>query len=115
MAGVNELIKTGIGASILRESSVGAEMEAVERLMSEIGRDGLATYGPNEVRDAAHAGAVETLLVLDSKLREQDLDDLIRTVESQQGKVLIVSGQHDSGKELFALGGMGALLRYKQQ
>ena len=114
MAGVNELIKTGMGAAILRESSVGMEMEAVEKLMSEIGKDGLATYGPNEVADAANAGAVETLLILDSKLREQDMDDIIRTVESQQGRVLIVSGQHDSGKVLSALGGMGALLRYKQ-
>lgn len=115
MAGVNELIKTGVGAGILRESTVGIEMEAVEKLMSEIGKDGLATYGPNEIRNAAGAGAVDTLLVLDSNLREQNLDDLIRAVESQQGKVLIISGQHDSGKELSALGGMGALLRYKQQ
>jgi protein pelota len=114
MTGVNELIKTGMGASILRESSVGTEMEAVEKLMSEIGKDGLATYGPNEIREAADSGAVDTLLILDSKLREQDLDILIRTVESQQGKVLIISGQHDSGKELSALGGMGALLRYKR-
>jgi len=114
MAGVNELIKTGMGAAILRESSVGMEMEAVERLKAEIGKDGLAAYGPNEIASAANSGAIETLLILDSKLREQDMDDLIRTVESQQGKVLIVSGQHDSGKELSALGGMGALLRYKQ-
>ncbi|MDR1691087.1 MAG: mRNA surveillance protein pelota [Candidatus Methanoplasma sp.] len=114
MAGVNELIKTGMGADILKESSVGVEMETVEKLMSEIGKDGLATYGPSEVAAAADAGAVDTLLILDSKLREQDLDILIRTVEAQQGKVLIVSGQHDSGKELSALGGMGAILRYKQ-
>lgn len=114
MAGVNELIKTGMGANILRESSVGMEMEAMERLMTEIGKNGLATYGPNEVSSAADAGAVETLLILDSKVREQDLDDLIRTVESQQGNVIIVSGQHDSGKELSALGGMGAILRYIQ-
>ena len=115
MAGVNEVIKTGMGAGILKESAVGIEMEAVERLMAEIGKDGPAAYGPNEVRHAADAGAVDTLLIIDSKLREQDLDDLIRTVESQQGRILIVSGQHDSGKELLSLGGIGALLRYKQQ
>ena len=114
MAGVNELIKTGMGANILRESSIGIEMEAVENLMEEIGKDGLATYGPEEIKNAAEAGAVDTLLILDSKLREQDLDNLIRTIESQQGKVLVISGQHDSGKELSALGGMGALLRYKR-
>ena len=113
MAGVNELIKTGMGASILRESTVGMEMEAVEKLMAEIGKDGLAAYGPNEIRGAAAAGAIETLMILDSKLREENLDDIIKTVEAQQGKVLVISGQHDSGKTLSSLGGMGALLRYK--
>lgn len=113
MAGVNELIKTGMGAKILRDSSVGVEMEAVEKLMAEIGKDGLATYGPKEISDAANAGSIETLLVLDSKLREEDLDNIIRTVEAQNGNVIIVSSQHDSGKELSALGGIGAILRYK--
>ncbi len=113
MAGVNELIKTGMGGDLLRESAVGSEIEAVEQLMTEIGRNGPATYGTNEVRDAALAGAVERLLVLDSKMREQDLDDIVRAVESQKGTVIVVSGQHDGGKELAALGGMGAILRYK--
>lgn len=115
MAGVNELIKTGMGAEVLRESSVGAEMEAVERLMTEIARNGLGTYGTQHVRDAAMAGAVETLLILDSKVREQDLDDVVRAVESQKGNVIVVSGQHDGGRELASLGGMGAILRYRTE
>ena len=36
MAGVNELIRSGMGAQILKDSSVGAEMEAVERFMEGI-------------------------------------------------------------------------------
>lgn len=113
MAGVNELIKAGMGADILRESAVGVEMESVERLMTEIGKDGLATYGPSEIRSAAESGAVETLLILDSKLREQNMDDIVKIVESQQGNMIVVSEQHDGGRELAALGGMGAILRYK--
>lgn len=113
MTGVNELIKAGMGAEVLRESSVGMEMEAVEKLMSEIGRDGLAAYGTAQVAGAAEAGAVETLLILDSKLREQDLDGIVGAVESQQGGIIVVSEQHDAGRELSALGGMGAILRYK--
>ena len=56
---------------------------------------------------------MERLLVLDSKMREQDLDDIVRAVESQKGTVIVVSSQHDGGKELAALGGMGAVLRYR--
>ena len=81
--------------------------------MTEIARNGLGTYGTQQVRDAAMSGAVEKLLVLDSKIREQDLDDVVRAVESQKGTVIVVSGQHDGGKELASLGGMGAILRYK--
>ncbi|MDO5862258.1 MAG: mRNA surveillance protein pelota [Thermoplasmata archaeon] len=114
MAGINELLKAGMGADVLRESAVGTEIEAVERLMSEISKpDGLGTYGTEEVRSAALAGAVETLLILDSKVRAQDLDDVVRAVESQKGSVIVVSEQHDGGKSLAALGGMGAILRYK--
>jgi protein pelota len=113
MVGINELMKAGMGADVLRESSVGVELEAVEQLMTAIAKDGLGTYGSNEVMAAAMAGAVEKLLILDVKVREQDLDDIVRAVESQKGEVIIVSSQHDGGRELAALGGMGAILRYK--
>ena len=113
MCGINELMKAGMGADVLRESSVGCELEAVEQLTTETARNGNATYGPQQVMDAALAGAVEKLLVLDSKVREQDLDDVVRAVESQKGTVIVVSGQHDGGKQLAAIGGMGALLRYR--
>ena len=113
MVGINELMKAGMGADVLRESSVGAELEAVEQLMTAISKDGLGTYGPNEVMNAAMSGAVDKLLILDKKVREQDLDEMVRAVESQKGEVIIVSSQHDGGKILESLGGIGALLRYK--
>ena len=114
MQGVNELMKKGLGANLLRESWVGLEMEAVEKLMEGIGKDGLATYGTQEVSDAALAGAVETLLILDSKLRENDFDPIVRAVEQQKGNVIVVSAQHNGGRQLEALGGLAALLRYRQ-
>ncbi len=114
MAGINELLKAGMGADVLRDSAVGSEIESVERLMAEISKpNGLGTYGTEEVRSAALSGAVELLLILDSKVRENDLDDVVRAVESQKGTVIVVSGQHDGGKSLAALGGMGAILRYR--
>lgn len=113
MQGINELMKKGLGSSLLRESRVGIEMEAVEKLMEEIGKEGLATYGTEQVNNAACAGAVETLLILDSKLRDGDYDEMIRNTESQKGNVIVVSEQHDAGKELGSLGGFAAILRYK--
>lgn len=113
MQGVNELMKKGMGSDFLRESRVGVEMEAVEEMMTHIAKDGLATYGTSQVADAAATGAVEKLLILDSKLREEDLDPIVRDVEVQKGSVIVVSGQHDGGKQLASIGGMGAILRYR--
>ena len=113
MAGINELIKKGMGADILRGSRVAAEMESVERLMEEIGKDGLAAYGPKQIGEVSEAGAVETLLILDSLIREKDHDKVVRDVEAQKGDVIIVSERHDAGRQLAALGGIAAILRYR--
>jgi protein pelota len=115
MPGVNELMKKGMGSGILRESRVAVEMEAVEKLMEELGKDGTATYGPKEVENAAKAGAVETLLILDSLIREKDHDAVVRDTEGQKGNVIIVSEQHDAGRQLAALGGIAAILRYRTE
>lgn len=113
MQGINELLKKGMGSDLLRESRAGVEMEAVEKLMTEIGKDGLATYGTEEVGNACLMGAVETLLIIDSKLREGDYDEMIRNTESQKGNVIVVSEEHDAGNQLKSLGGFAAILRYK--
>ncbi|MDR0335181.1 MAG: mRNA surveillance protein pelota [Methanomassiliicoccaceae archaeon] len=113
MPGINELMKKGMGANILRESRVAIEMEAVEKLMEEIGREGAATYGPKHTEDAAKAGAVETLLILDSLIRESDHESVVKDTESQKGNVIIVSERHDAGRQLASLGGIAAILRYR--
>jgi len=113
MPGINELMKKGMGASVLRDSRVAIEMESVERLMEEIGKDGLATYGPKFVEKAASSGAVETLLILDSLIREKDHDPIVKDVEDQKGNVIVISEKHDAGRQLAALGGIAAILRYR--
>ena len=37
----------------------------------------------------------------------------MKRVEQTQGKVSIISSNHDSGQKLDGLGGIGALLRYQ--
>ncbi|MDI3482349.1 MAG: protein pelota [Candidatus Methanomethylophilaceae archaeon] len=113
MAGINELMKRGLGTEVLRESRVAIEVELVERVLELIATDGAVAYGIKEVSDAAAMGAVETLLILDALLRNEDLDALIRNVEAQGGNVVVVSEQHDAGKELDAITGIAAILRYK--
>jgi protein pelota len=37
----------------------------------------------------------------------------MRTVESNSGKIHIISREHEGGKKLDGIGGIGAILRYK--
>ncbi|MFZ3076886.1 MAG: mRNA surveillance protein pelota [Candidatus Aenigmatarchaeota archaeon] len=110
-AGLQELLKAGILEKLLKQSRISEETEAVERLLSEIGKDGLAVYGLKETQKALEAGAIETLLVSDKKVRE--VEDLLEQAEKQKAKILIVSSEHQSGEKLLGLGGVAGLLRYK--
>jgi protein pelota len=115
MPGIHELMKRGLGAEVLKDSRVAEEMNLVEKVLEEIGKEGLVTYGPNHVRKAADAGAVELLLVLDTKVREANMEPVMKVVEQARGKVIVVSEHHEGGRKLESLGGMAALLRYKME
>ena len=57
-------------------------------------------------------GAAETMLVIDEMVRQRDIENLMDQVENMGGKVMIISSEHNGGKQLTSLGGIAALLRY---
>ena len=113
MAGIRELMKSGVGGKLLEESRVALETRLMEELFAELGKNGLFAYGDRQVQQAADAGAIKTLLILDTKVRSPDVDKLIRAAESSKGEFVIISSLHEAGKRLESLGGIAALLRYK--
>lgn len=113
MAGINELMKQGVGGKVLDETRVARETRLMEQLFSEIGKSGMYAYGDESVKSAVEAGAVSVLLVLDTKVRSSAADRLIRTVEESKGEFVIVSSLHEAGRRLDSLGGVAALLRYR--
>lgn len=113
MAGIHELMKKGMGAEVLRDSRVALEMKLVEEVLARISMDGPVAYGPEQVHLAAQAGAVESLLALDSIVREGTMEQDLSAVERANGKVVVVSGEHEGGRKLEAIGGVAALLRFR--
>lgn len=113
MAGINELMKQGVGGKVLDETRVARETRLMEQLFSEIGKNGMFAYGDESVKSAVEAGAVSVLLVLDTKVRSSAADRLIRMVEESKGEFVIVSSLHEAGRRLDSLGGVAALLRYR--
>jgi protein pelota len=117
---VSEVLKRKETQEALRQERISKEMSIVEDLFAQIAKAGNAAYGMIEIQQAADSGAVENLLVTDQliqKARSENtfsaLDKIMRQVERTKGKVWIISSEHEGGKRLQGLGGIGATLRYK--
>ncbi len=114
-SGIKEVIKRGAVERVAEESRVSLEFGLVERIMEAIARGtGLVAYGLEEVQRALDYGAVEQLLITDTFLRKYEgADGLIERAKGMRGEVVIVSTEHEAGERLQALGGIGALLRFR--
>ncbi|WP_456471706.1 mRNA surveillance protein pelota [Methanocaldococcus sp.] len=110
--GLNEAFKRGLINRIYNESRVAKETQLVDKLIEEIAKNGLAAYGVDEVKKALEYSAIETLLVSDDFVRNKEIEEIIKKTEEIGGKIVIVSTEHDAGKQLKALGGIAALLRF---
>ena len=117
---IDEVLKRDEVKSALSRERTLREMNLVEELLGAIAKKSAVAYGMKNVKDAADAGAIATLMVTDSliqKLRADDkfapLDFLMRVVDTHNGTVVIVSGTHEGGRKLDGLGGVAALLRYR--
>ncbi len=112
MQGIQEALKSGVGAKVFGDSRVGLETRLVEKLLEAIATNRPCAYGPAEVGEAVEAGAIDTLLVSDGVVRNSGIEDLMRAAEDARGTVVLVSRHHEAGQKLEALGGIAALLRF---
>ena len=111
--GISEVLKKGTVEKLTSENRVALEMMAINNLLSEIGRNSSKiVYGIKETTNAINLGAVSELLVLDSKVASENIGDLMDMVENMKGEVMVISSEHEGGKQLESLGGMAAILRY---
>jgi protein pelota len=120
--GVHEVLKRGAVEDVQQQTRIAEEADLIDELMARIGEGSEAAYGPEEVAKAADFGAIETLLVLDERLRleragegdwDVDVDHLIETTEQKGGSVTVFSAEFAPGQQLSNLGGVAALLRYR--
>ncbi len=117
---VSEVMKRPELKETLKQSRFWEEINLVEELLIQINKKGMAAYGLKEVKKAVESGAVEKLLVIDSLIQKkkeegrfEELNWLMRNTEKSKGEVHIISSEHEGGKKLNGLGGIGAILRFK--
>ncbi len=113
MLGIQEALKSGAAIKALEDARLSYETQLMERLLSEIAKDGLCAYGKNQISEALESGAVETLLILDELVREEEGREFLSLATEMRARTVIVSQHHDAGNRLRALGGIAALLRYR--
>ncbi|MFB6123529.1 MAG: mRNA surveillance protein pelota [Haloferacaceae archaeon] len=120
--GVHEVLKRGAVEEVQAETRIAREAELIDELMERIAEGTKVAYGVDEVAKAADFGAVEDLLIVDERLREErqgdgdwdvDVNDVVESVERKGGEVTVFSSEFDPGRQLKNLGGIAALLRYR--
>lgn len=121
--GVQEVVQRGVIDDVRTETRLAREADLIDELKTRLRETpGLVTYGPMEVARASELGAVETVCVVDDRLRIErspegewdiDIDAVIERVEQQGGTVRVFSAEGEPGRELDGLGGIAALLRYQ--
>jgi protein pelota len=114
LPGINEIIKRGAIDRIITDTFLSKETEQVELFLNELSKDtGLASYGYKEINEAIKNSAIETLLISDKLIRDKKIQDIIEFAEKSNTKIHIINSNHDAGKQLYNLGGIAGILRYK--
>ncbi|MCW1296682.1 MAG: mRNA surveillance protein pelota [Candidatus Parvarchaeota archaeon] len=118
--GINEVIKLGYVDKIIRDEKISEDTKVMEKLLLEISKDGPATYGIEEVKNALTYGAVDTLLISEKTFMEfkeknkfDEIEEIIKKAESQRARIMILGDDYEAGEKLIALGGIACLLRFK--
>ncbi|HLE96137.1 MAG TPA: mRNA surveillance protein pelota [Candidatus Thermoplasmatota archaeon] len=112
MAGVHEALRRGAVERVQRDQRVSLETRLVERLLEAVATNGLAAYGDADVRRVLEAGAVETVLVTDDRMRAGG-EVFLEAARATGAVGHVVSTHHEAGRRLKGLGGVAALLRYR--
>ncbi|CAR30871.1 hypothetical protein ZYGR_0P01730 [Zygosaccharomyces rouxii] len=117
--GITEVLKNPSYASKLQDTKFSQEVLIIDQFLQHLNDDDFkAWYGEAEVTKAVDLGAVNTLLITDTLMRSDDIDqrkkslDLAQQVERLGGKVAVFSALHNSGEELNRLTGIACILNY---
>jgi len=119
VAGISEALRRGVAARVLRDHELVVEGRAMREVMRCLAKEpSRVAYTLSGVEEAVKAGAVGKLLVSSDLLRSLDeevrrrVEGLVREAEAKGAWVKVFTSTHETHRELKALGGVAALLRF---
>ena len=119
--GINEAMKRPELQHALKKQRFFNETQIVDRLLKEILQGNKAEYGIDALASHAGTGAVSEIFITNEFIQKtrkneefEKMENLIKQIESMNGKTHLISSDHEGGKKLDGLGGIGLILRYKK-
>ena len=115
----NEVLTEGAADAVLGEHVLVREIRAIEEALRRVSVNGAVTYGMVPISEAASQGAVESLIIDASLIRDEDeksrmkWESICSEIKSSRGTIIQASTDHDAGQQLLGMGGAIALLRWK--
>lgn len=108
--GMEELVEKS--KDVLAQEEIAREKSAVNNFFSVLNKNpSHAAYGLSEIEKAISMSAIKKLL-LSEKLDEFLAEKLANKVETTGGEWMLVSQESREGEQLYALGGIAAVLRF---
>jgi len=106
--GLEELVERS--QDILAEAAVAKEKALLQKFFEELGKDsGLVVYGKEKVIKALELGTVEIILISEGL----NVEEFVEKAKQYGTTVEIISKDTREGGQLFQLGGIAAILRWK--
>jgi len=109
---VQEVIGHAVLDRIAGDIQLAREVQLMDEFLARMAKGLPVAYGRTEVQLATDSGAVEQLLVSDTLIRDPIVVHLMDRAELTRAQVTVFSNSFDPGKQLGALGGIAALLRF---
>lgn len=107
--GLEELLERS--EDLLKEAAIAKEKALVQKFFEELKKEsGFVTYGKDNVLKALKIGAVETIMVSEDL---EIVDTFVELAKQYGTKVEIISRDTREGEQLYQLGGIAAILRWK--
>ena len=110
---VQEVIGLGTLEKLAGDLQLAREVNMMGEFLKRVSQGGPVAYGRAEVKNAGECGAIDEILVVDTLIRDPEIVGLMDQAERSDGTVVVFSTGFEPGKQLDALGGVAALLRYR--
>ena len=101
---------------IIAEAAAIKEAKLLERYFTDLAKStGFSAYGEEKSLSLLRQGIVDILIITEQYMKdnEDSIEDIFKEAENMGSSVEVVSHHSPRGSQLQALGGMGAILRYK--